>query len=114
MEPREVGRSVGAAESRAVGAVGRRGRSARVVGGVGLRPEGPPTKREPWAEAHSGKNQLEADPIGRRLECRPKKEINILININPFFGETFEAPSNGIRLQLILRVKSKNLNFKNS
>ena len=55
---------VGAAESRAAarsgGAVGRRGRSARSVG-----PEG---RRRPT---------FEADPIGRRLECLPKKGINI-------------------------------------
>ena len=81
--PGEVGRSarsgsarsVGAAESRAVGAVGRRGRSARAVGAVG----------RPGRSAPGGAGgTFEADPIGRRLECRPKKGINIVLIITHF------------------------------
>ena len=36
-----------------------------------------------WSNPRSPRQDptFEADPIGRRLECRPKKGINILINI---------------------------------
>ena len=58
--------------ARSVGAGGRRGRSARKVGAGGSAPGGAdPT--------------FEADPIGRRLECRPKKRI-ILLNMNFSWG----------------------------